>query len=67
MAPLNFSFSDPGRHGSSGGSTFRGRAPKNARAASDAAARWEASERGRETGRREPDPGRRGLRGWRRG
>lgn len=66
MAPLSFSFSDLGRHGSSGGSTFRVRAPGNARAADDAGARFEGSERSRETGRRKPDPGRRGIRGWRR-
>jgi hypothetical protein len=68
MAPLNFSFSDPSRHGSTGSGTFRRRAPRNAKAASDDAARWEANERSQETGRREPDPGRRsGFRGWRRG
>ncbi|MDW4912528.1 hypothetical protein [Streptomyces californicus] len=67
MAPLNFGFSDPSRHGSSGGSTFRGRAPKDARAASDTAARFEAAERSRETGRQEQTSGRRGLREWMRG
>lgn len=67
MAPLNFSFSDPSRHGSSGGSTFRGRAPRNARDTSDTAARFEAAERSRETGRQEQTPGRHGFRGWRRG
>lgn len=48
---IRYAFADRSRHGG-GGNTFKGRAPKNAKAADRFAAAFEARGRARERGRR---------------